>query len=307
MAHKREPIVENPDRVLNERIAMEIAGGNLFCAHAYATFQTENYLFYVMEYMRGGDLNDIDEVLGITDDNYTMDIATVKLVAAELVCGLQYLHSRGIVHRDMKTENVLVDSAGHVHIADFGLAALNVFGDNLVTEYFGHMYNGAPEMLFEMPYDGAVDYFALGVLLFRFALGRLPFENICTSSEGIMYGQPCFPDDPAPDPVLKDLLEKLLIKFPFKRKNFIANIQDHPFFNGINWKELEAGEAPPPISIRRKGFRDFTRKKLKPEDLMNNINSDGDPIEPSISAEEQKMFDGFSFVSDEWKAMQKLK
>ncbi|XP_073474294.1 protein kinase C delta type-like [Aquarana catesbeiana] len=305
MAHKRQPIRENPDRVLNERIAMEKAAGSLFCAHAYATFQTENYLFYVMDYMRGGDLPDALEASGIIEPTDTMDLPTLKLVAAELVCGLQYLHSRGIVHRDIKNDNILVDSTGHVKIADFGLAVLNVFGYNMVTEYFGRMFNAAPEMLFKVPYDGAVDYFALGILLFDLAFNRFAFPESLTEARAIKYDVPRYPKGADPD--VKDLLEKLLCKDPCRRNDFIADIQDHPFFNGINWKEVEAGEARPPFFVQRKGFRNFTRERIKPEDLMNNIDCDGDPIEPSISAEEQQLYNGFSFVSDTWKAIQKLK
>ncbi|XP_073468408.1 protein kinase C delta type-like [Aquarana catesbeiana] len=304
MVHKRNPIDDNPDRVLNERIVMEIAGGSRFCTCAYATFQTEDYIFYVMDYMRGGDMVDIMQAMEKVDPTATVDLPTLRLLTAEIVCGLQYLHSRGIVHRDMKVDNILVDSTGHVQIADYGLAATNVYGYNMVTEILGRLFNAAPEMIFRLPYDGAVDYFALGILLFDLAFKQYPFEGRVGDVRLIKHAAPR--NIPGADPDLMDFLEKLLCKDPCRRNDFIADIQDHPFFNGINWKEVEAGEARPPIFVRRKGFRNLTREKINPEDLMNNMDYSGRPMKP-LSAEEQKLFDGFSFVSEKWKSMQKLK
>ncbi|XP_073488768.1 protein kinase C delta type-like [Aquarana catesbeiana] len=251
-----------------------------------------------MDYMRGGHL------FNMLDYSVPFELPTLRLLAAELVCGLQYLHSRGIVHRDIKIDNILVDSTGHVKIADYGIAVTNVYGFNMVTEYLKFMLNGAPEMFFKIPYDGAVDYFALGVLLFELIFAYPLYNGRYGDTKTIMYEVPRYPDGTDPD--LKDFLEKLLCKDPCRRNDFIADIQDHPFFNGINWKELEAGKAPPPFFVQRKGFRNLTRETIEPEDLMNNMNDWGNPMDP-ISAEKQKLFDGFSFVSDEWKAMQKLK
>ncbi|CAI9609312.1 unnamed protein product, partial [Staurois parvus] len=74
----------------------------------------------------------------------------------------------------------------------------------------------------------------------------------------------------------------------------------------FQWYKLEAGEAHPPFFICQKGFRDMTRQKIKLEDLMNDLDEEEEPYEP-ISAEEQKLFNGFSFVGDEWRAMMKMK
>ncbi|CAI9544861.1 unnamed protein product, partial [Staurois parvus] len=79
-----------------------------------------------------------------------------------------------------------------------------------------------------------------------------------------------------------------------------------PIFQCINWKKVEAGEARPPFFICRKGFRDMTRQKIKLEDLMNDMDKNGECYAP-ISEEEQKLFNGFSFISDEWRAMMKMK
>lgn len=89
---------------------------NDFIVKLYYTFQNDYYLFFVMEYLNGGDLGSLLHTFGQVEEKFT------KLYAAELVVALQYLHSKGIVHRDLKPENVLIDSTGHLKLTDFGLS-----------------------------------------------------------------------------------------------------------------------------------------------------------------------------------------
>ncbi|XP_040271792.1 protein kinase C delta type-like [Bufo bufo] len=85
--------------------------------------------------------------------------------AAELVCGIQFLHSKGIIHRDLKPENILVAETGHIKITDFGLALDNMLGDRTATEYAGTKGYVAPEMLAKEEYGVGVDWYSFGVIL----------------------------------------------------------------------------------------------------------------------------------------------
>ncbi|CAI9544862.1 unnamed protein product [Staurois parvus] len=129
MVHKRNPIDDNPDTVLNERQALEMAEGSPFCSHAYAAFQTEDYyLFYVMDYLRGGDVYDAFETLGIANNLKPADLSMIRILSAELLCGLKHLHSRGVVHRDLKIDNILVDTRFKMPIR---CVSNQVFGSNM--------------------------------------------------------------------------------------------------------------------------------------------------------------------------------
>ncbi|XP_040197440.1 protein kinase C theta type-like [Rana temporaria] len=126
----------------------------------------------------------------------------------------------------------------------------------MVLGQVGDTEIAAPEIHSRMPYELAADYFALGILLFKAAFGKEPF----THKEGqlqhpILLLEPCYPDNA--DPILVSFLNKLLCKDPQVRKEEVAKIREDPFFNEINWKEVEAREAPPPFSIRRKVSKSF--------------------------------------------------
>ncbi|XP_041419691.1 protein kinase C delta type-like [Xenopus laevis] len=93
-----------------------------------------------MEYASGGSLQDL-----LNNRGY-LDMDSVLFYAAEMVCGLQFLHSEGIIHRDFKPENILFSNKGHIKIADFGLAAENVFGNKTISGSIGTLHNMAPEV-----------------------------------------------------------------------------------------------------------------------------------------------------------------
>ncbi|XP_073474306.1 protein kinase C delta type-like [Aquarana catesbeiana] len=118
---KKESMVGNPISTLNEREVLEMVQDNPFCAQAYATFQAEKHLSFVLEYMGQGDLAGQIEETWLT-------LPTIRRMSAELLCGVQLLHSRGIIHRDLKPANILIHLNGHVKIADFGAAATGMFG-----------------------------------------------------------------------------------------------------------------------------------------------------------------------------------
>ncbi|XP_031758600.1 protein kinase C delta type-like [Xenopus tropicalis] len=160
-----------------------------------------------------------------------------RILAAEIVCGLNFLHSRGIIHRDLKPENILIDSTGHIKIADFGLAVENVFGDETTTGWAGTYDYMAPEIIW-MVYDSCVDYWSLGVILYEMLTGRIPtfswFRKTLQCPENL-------------NTEAKDILTNLLTYSPSKRRNFVGNIKQHPFFRPIDWQAVEAGRIKPPF------------------------------------------------------------
>ncbi|XP_040184662.1 protein kinase C theta type-like [Rana temporaria] len=256
-------VLFSEDFSLCERLSLEKVGDSHYCTHAYAAFQTENQFFYVMEYLSGGHLKEANE---------TCDITTLRLTAAEFICGLEFIHSRGIIHRDLKLDNILIDGTGHIKIADFGIA-------NLFT----------PES--EMLFHQARDYYMLGLTLSKMAFGTS--SNFIPRDHSINYA--AYTD-------FKDLVEKLKDGYREWCKATFRNIRNHPFFRGLNWEEVEARETRPPFFVHRKGLRHITRQKIPLDVLLYDKN-----IPDEMENLKQKLYDGFSFESDQWRAIQKLK
>uniref|UniRef100_A0A803JHU3 Protein kinase domain-containing protein n=1 Tax=Xenopus tropicalis TaxID=8364 RepID=A0A803JHU3_XENTR len=217
----------------------------------------------------------------------------IRLCAAEIVCGLKFLHERGIVHRDLKPENILLDSEGHVRITDFGLALLNMFGNQTATEYGGTPLYIAPEMQEEKPYNASVDWWALGVILYQMAFSAHPFntqeiKELLNKKEkklqfvsSVLHNDPEFPDWVNCN--IKDLIRQLLCKDPSQRLGRDDSIYQHPFFSGIDWPAVQSGEAEPPFP---------PSPVLSMEDLE------------TICPEDQDLFQGFSFLNADWKKIQ---
>ncbi|CAJ0932266.1 unnamed protein product [Ranitomeya imitator] len=125
--------------VMVERRVLQLASGSPFLVHAAFAFQTKMNVFFGMEYMSCGDFYQL------LHRNGPLDIASARFYAAELVCGIQFLHSRGVIHRDLKPENILMAETGHIKITDYGLALENMHGDQTATGFAGTMGYMAPE------------------------------------------------------------------------------------------------------------------------------------------------------------------
>ena len=99
-----------------------------------------------------------------------------KFYAAEIALAVLFLHQRGILHRDLKLENVLVDNDGHCKIADFGLSKLGMFRPCKATTQCGTPFCMAPEIVKNLPYDQGVDWWAVGIMIFEMLTGNPPFD-----------------------------------------------------------------------------------------------------------------------------------
>uniref|UniRef100_A0A8C9EV61 Ribosomal protein S6 kinase related n=1 Tax=Pavo cristatus TaxID=9049 RepID=A0A8C9EV61_PAVCR len=191
------------------------------------SWQGQRHLFIMCTYCSTGDLHALWRAAGRFTE------ATVRLFAAELVLVLVYLHDLGIVHRDVKMENILLDERGHLKLADFGLSRHLRCGERAHT-ICGTLQYMAPEVLSGGPYSHAADWWSLGVLLFALASGEFPvppardhvamLERVKESS----YASP-----PALSPELGRLLAELLCHNPLRRLRYLHHFQGHPFFRGL--------------------------------------------------------------------------
>ncbi|XP_040271515.1 protein kinase C delta type-like [Bufo bufo] len=211
--------------VLVEHRVLQLASGSPFLVHAAFAFQTKMLVLLGLEYMSCGDLDQFLRMKG------RLDIPSARFYAAELVCGIQFLHSKGIIHRDLKPENILVAETGHIKITDFGLALENMLGDRTATEYAGTKGFVAPEMLAGKEYGVGVDWYSFGVIL----------NEIITSE--CTYNPALFDKTRSG---AKDIIKKLLQKHPAKRLGVHGNIRGHHFFQHIDWVSVEALRMAPP-------------------------------------------------------------
>uniref|UniRef100_A0A8C2ZR67 Ribosomal protein S6 kinase n=1 Tax=Cyclopterus lumpus TaxID=8103 RepID=A0A8C2ZR67_CYCLU len=234
----------------SERQVLEHIRQSPFLVTLHYAFQTDTKLHLILDYVNGG------ELFTHLVHRVRFKELEVALYSGEIVSALEHLHKLGIVYRDLKLENILLDSSGHIVLTDFGLSkefdqverAFSVCG---TIEYM------APEIVEggESGHDKAVDWWSLGVLMYELLTGGSPFtvdgnENSHTDiAKRISKRDPPFPKDMGP--LAKDLIQRLLVKDPKKRlgsgPNGAEDVKKHPFYQKINWEDLAAKKVPAPF------------------------------------------------------------
>lgn len=277
-----------------EKRVLALAWENPFLTHLYCTFQSKEHLFFVMEYLNGGDL------MFHIQDKGRFDLYRATFYAAEIICGLQYLHSKGIVYRDLKLDNVMLDKDGHIKIADFGMCKENIIGENRATTFCGTPDYIAPEILLGQKYSFSVDWWSFGVLLYEMLIGQSPFQGDDEDElfDSIRMDVPHYPRWITKE--AKDLLEKLFERDPTRRLGVVGNIRGHAFFKTINWPALEKREVPPPFKPKVKSSSDcsnFDREFLSEKPRLSQSDKN------LIDSMDQTAFAGFSFINPKMESL----
>ncbi|XP_020488786.1 protein kinase C delta type [Labrus bergylta] len=271
-----------------EKRVLALAWENPFLTHLYSTFQSKEHLFFVMEYLNGGDL------MFHIQDKGRFDLNRATFYGAEIVVGLQFLHSKGIIYRDLKLDNVMLDKDGHIKIADFGMCKEKVFGDVRATTFCGTPDYIAPEILLGQKYTFSVDWWSFGVLVYEMLIGQSPFQGDDEDElfESIRSDTPHYPRWITKE--VKNMLELLFERDPTRRLGVVGDIRTHPFFKSINWQALEKREVDPPFKPKVKSPGDcsnFDREFLSEKPRLSHADKN------LIDSMDQTAFAGFSFIN----------
>ncbi|KAJ0180051.1 hypothetical protein K1T71_004642 [Dendrolimus kikuchii] len=247
---KKDVVLEDDDVecTLIERKVLALGTNHPYLCHLFATFQTDSHLFFVMEYLNGGDLMFHIQQSGRFPE------ARARLYGAEIVSGLKFLHKRGIVYRDLKLDNILLDFDGHVRIADFGMCKLQIYLDKTADTFCGTPDYMAPEIIKGLKYNQTVDWWSFGVLLYEMLIGQSPFSG-CDEDElfwSICNEMPSYPRFLSKEALT--ILTRLLDKDARTRLGgtecMYGDIRDQEFFHQIHWDRLERRELDAPFKPR---------------------------------------------------------
>ncbi|CAD8183052.1 unnamed protein product [Paramecium octaurelia] len=202
--------------------------------------QDERYLYFVLEYIQGGELFTYLRNAG------TVQNEEAQFYSAQVVLMFEYLHTKNIVYRDLKPENLLVQSDGYLKLTDFGFA--KVVEDRTYTlcgtpEYL------APEILLNKGHSKPVDWWCLGIFLYEMLAGIDPFndEDPMAIYQKILKGKVKFPRnfDNEAKCLVKHLLEQDVTKRFGNLKNGVDDIKQHKWYETLNWKDLFAKKLKP--------------------------------------------------------------
>uniref|UniRef100_A0A8C2B6C9 Ribosomal protein S6 kinase n=1 Tax=Cyprinus carpio TaxID=7962 RepID=A0A8C2B6C9_CYPCA len=249
-----------------ERQVLEHIRQSPFLVTLHYAFQTDTKLHLILDYVNGG------ELFTHLVQRVRFKEQEVTLYSGEIVLALEHLHKLGIVYRDLKLENILLDSNGHIVLTDFGLSK---------------------------ECHEAVDWWSMGVLMYELLTGGSPFtvdgdENSHSDiAERIMKKDPPFPKDLGP--LAKDIIQRLLIKDPKKRLGSgplgAQNVKSHPFYQKMNWEDLAAKKVPAP-------FKPVIRDELD----VSNFAEEFTEMDPTYSPAAlpnncDRIFQGYSFMA----------
>ncbi|URE20551.1 Protein tyrosine kinase [Musa troglodytarum] len=254
-----------------------------FLPSLLGSVDTPDLLAWALPYCSGGDLHALRRSLSPDDDAFS--IAAIRFYLSEIIAALAHLHSLRIAYRDLKPENVLLQSSGHITLTDFDLSrylpsrssanlspqdhlkknarsarvsplsrrrtsstSTSGGGDERSFSFVGTEEYVAPEVVRGDGHGFAVDWWALGILAYEMAYGRTPFRgrNRKETFRNVLTRPPQFSGQRRT--VLTDLIERLLAKDPTQRLGHARGadeVKAHPFFEGVMWELLPEVSRPP--------------------------------------------------------------
>ncbi|XP_068147953.1 serine/threonine-protein kinase N isoform X9 [Drosophila tropicalis] len=283
------------ESLLSEKRIFEVANAmrHPFLVNLYSCFQTEQHVCFVMEYAAGGDL-----MMHIHTDVFLEPRAV--FYAACVVLGLQYLHENKIIYRDLKLDNLLLDTDGYVKIADFGLCKEGMgFGDRTGT-FCGTPEFLAPEVLTETSYTRAVDWWGLGVLIFEMLVGESPFPGDDEEEvfDSIVNDEVRYPRFLSLEAIA--VMRRLLRKNPERRlgssERDAEDVKKQAFFRSIVWDDLLLRKVKPPFVPTINHLEDVSNFD---EEFTSEKAQLTPPKEPRhLTDDEQGLFQDFSYTAD---------
>ncbi|KAK5128480.1 hypothetical protein LTR85_003148 [Meristemomyces frigidus] len=295
------------EQTRTERTILESVNRHPFVVKLFYAFQDHEKLYLILEYAQGGELF---HHLAM-ERMFTEEVAAFYM--AEMILALEHLHQTvRVIYRDLKPENCLLDSEGHLLLTDFGLSKVALEEeDHRANSILGTIEYMAPEVILGQGYDFTVDWWSLGAIGFDLLTGSPPFggNNHAKIQQNILKQKLQLPYFLGPD--AKDLLTRLLRKEPSKRLGGtqgkdLKTLKAHRFFRKIDWKKLEKREVEPPIQpvitdpeLAENFSRSFTDLPLSPVFTRSGKNFDDfmQDADGAAMADESNPFGGFSFVA----------
>ncbi|XP_051767689.1 protein kinase C iota type [Ctenopharyngodon idella] len=293
---------EDIDWVQTEKHVFEQASNHPFLVGLHSCFQTESRLFFVIEYVNGGDL------MFHMQRQRKLPEEHARFYSAEISLALNYLHERGIIYRDLKLDNVLLESEGHIKLTDYGMCKEGLRPGDTTSTFCGTPNYIAPEILRGEDYGFSVDWWALGVLMFEMMAGRSPFDIVGSSDN---------PDQNTEDYLFQVILEKqiriprsLSVKAASVLKGFLnkepkerlgchpqtgfADIMGHPFFRNVDWDLMEQKQVVPPFKPNISGEFGLDNFDAQFTNEPIQLTPDDDDAVKKI---DQSEFEGFEYIN----------
>ncbi|XP_057688876.1 cGMP-dependent protein kinase 2 isoform X1 [Corythoichthys intestinalis] len=236
-----------------------------FVVRLFQTFRDDKYVYMLLEACLGG------EVWSLLRDRGRFDEATAKFCVSCVTEALEYLHREGILYRDLKPENLMMDSEGYIKLVDFGFAK-KLRGGQKTWTFCGTPEYVAPEIILNKGHNFSVDFWSLGILLFELLTGSPPFagSDQMATYTSVLKGldKMEFPRSISKRP--EDLIRKLCRENPSERlgnlKGGIGDIKKHRWFSGFNWAGLKARTLASPIKRHVSGPLDHSHFDVYPPD-----------------------------------------
>ncbi|PVD38854.1 hypothetical protein C0Q70_01478 [Pomacea canaliculata] len=263
---KKKHIVDTrqQEHVFSEKTIM-LEAKTPFVVRLYKTFKDRKYVYMLMELCLGG------ELWTILRDKSCFDDLTARFCVGCVLEAFHYLHSKGIIYRDLKPENLLVDSEGFIKLVDFGFAKKIGVGRKTWT-FCGTPEYVSPEVILNKGHDHSADYWSLGILMYELLTGTPPFTGAdpMKTYNIILKGIDAIEFPKKISRTASLLIKKLCRDNPAERlgygKNGIIDIKKNKWFQGFDWDGLINRTIIPPIVPKVKGPADFSNFDSYPLD-----------------------------------------
>jgi serum/glucocorticoid-regulated kinase 2 len=263
-----------------------------FIVNIKFAFQDNINLYIITEFMQGG------EMFFHLHREKRFSNEKTRFYVIEMILAIEFLHKNKMFYRDLKPENIMVDASGHIKLTDFGLSKMVKKHKDKAFTICGTPQYLAPEILSDEGYDGTVDWWSLGCVMFEMLSGKAPFRipKGTYLSADLYKKKISLPDYVTPE--AKDLVSQLLVTNPKKRLGYgtdgAKKIKEHPYFEGINWEDAWNRKLQPPFVPKLKGETDLSYF----DKMFTDEKIDGSKVSEVPSSIDNSEYKGFTFVTN---------